>query len=78
MAQAQALRPPHKLGFLDTLRKDRWWVEPVAVFIGLSIFFGWLAVSAFLDELQVPADLPCAIGPSAPTEIEVVNEGPRL
>jgi hypothetical protein len=52
MAQAQALRPPHKLGFLETLRKDRWWVEPVAVFIGLSIFFGWLAVSAFLDKWQ--------------------------
>lgn len=52
MAQAQAVSPPHRLGFLDTLRKDRWWVEPVAVFVGLSIFFGWLAVSAFLDKWE--------------------------
>lgn len=50
MAQAQAARPPHRLGFLQTLRKDRWWLEPALVFLGLSVFFGWLTVSAFLDE----------------------------
>lgn len=49
MAQAEAVRPPHKLGFLETLRKDRWWVEPALVFLGLTLFFGWLTVSAFLD-----------------------------
>lgn len=53
MAQAQkVVSPPHRLGFLETLRKDRWWVEPVAVFLGVTLFFGWLAVSAFLDEWE--------------------------
>lgn len=50
MAQAQAVPPPHRLGFLATLRKDRWWVEPALVFLGLTLFFGWLTVSAFLDK----------------------------
>lgn len=50
MAQAQAVRPPHRLGFLATLRKDRWWVEPALVSLGLAVFFGWLTVSAFLDK----------------------------
>jgi hypothetical protein len=52
MAQAQAVRPPHRLGFLETLRKDRWWVEPVLVFLGLTVFFGWLGVSSFLDKWE--------------------------
>ena len=50
MAQAQTVSPPHKLGFLETLRKDRWWLEPAFVFVGLSTFFGYLGVSIFLDE----------------------------
>lgn len=50
MAQAQAVRPPHRLGFLETLRKDRWWVEPLLIFLGMTLFFGWLTVSAFLDK----------------------------
>ncbi|MEE8370425.1 MAG: succinate dehydrogenase [Dehalococcoidia bacterium] len=49
MANSQAVSPPHRLGFLATLRKDRWWLEPVLVLIALSIFFGYLGVSMFLD-----------------------------
>ncbi|MFQ6019177.1 MAG: succinate dehydrogenase [Dehalococcoidia bacterium] len=52
MAQAQAARPPYRLGFLATLRKDRWWVEPALVFLGLTIFFGYLAASGFLDDWE--------------------------
>ena len=48
--QAEALRAPHGLGFLATLRRDRWWIEPALVFLGLTVFFGYLAVSAFLDD----------------------------
>lgn len=49
MAKAQLVSPPHKLGFLATLREDRWWLEPALVFVGLSVFFGYLAASIFLD-----------------------------
>jgi hypothetical protein len=52
MAQAQGVSPPHRLGLLATLRKDRWWVEPAVVFVGLAGFFGYLIVSAFLDEWE--------------------------
>ena len=53
MAQAQqAISPPHRLDFLETLRKDRWWVEPALVFLGLTVFFSWLTVSAFLDKWE--------------------------
>lgn len=49
MAQAQVVPPPHRLGFLATLRRDRWWVEPVIIAIGLTVFLGYLTVAAFLD-----------------------------
>lgn len=49
MALGQAVSPPHRLGFLATLRQDRWWVEPALVAAGLAIFLGYLTVSAFLD-----------------------------
>ncbi len=49
MAQARTINPPHKLGFLATLRKDRWWFEPALVFLGISVFFGYLTIAAFLD-----------------------------
>ena len=50
MAQAtRSVSPPHKLGFLQTLRKDNWWFEPVLIAAGLSIFLGYLTISAFLD-----------------------------
>ena len=49
MAQEQATKDPHQLGSFATLRQDRWWLEPVLVFVGLSLFFGYLTVSAFLD-----------------------------
>ncbi len=50
MAQAQAVTAPHRLGFLATLRKDRWWMEPALVAAGLVVFFGYLTVSGFLDD----------------------------
>lgn len=46
---AQATAAPHPSGFLSTLRKDRWWVEPALVVVSLGIFFGWLTISIFLD-----------------------------
>jgi len=46
---AQAVSAPHRRGFLSTLRTDAWWFEPVLVFASLSIFFGWLTISIFLD-----------------------------
>jgi hypothetical protein len=49
MAQAQAARPPHKLGFLQTLRQDKWWLEPALIAVFLTAFLGYLGVSAFLD-----------------------------
>ena len=49
MAQAQVVPPPHRLGFLATLRRDRWWVEPAIIAIGLTVFLGYLTVTAFLD-----------------------------
>ncbi len=47
---AQATAAPHPGGFLSTLRKDRWWIEPVLVAGSISILFGWLGVSMFLDQ----------------------------
>jgi hypothetical protein len=50
MARAEtAISPPHRLGFLSTLRKDNWWLEPGLIAVGLSIFLGYLTVAAFLD-----------------------------
>lgn len=49
MAQAQAVSPPHRLGFLATLRQDTWWIEPTVVLLSLLVFFGYLAASIFLD-----------------------------
>lgn len=49
---AQAVAAPHKRGFLSTLRTDAWWFEPVLVFVSLSIFFGWLTISIFLDNWE--------------------------
>ena len=51
MAQAErTVTAPHRLGFLATLRHDRWWVEPALVAVGLTIFLGYLTISAFLDQ----------------------------
>jgi hypothetical protein len=46
---AQAAAAPHRRGFLSTLRTDAWWLEPGLVALSISIFFGWLTVSIFLD-----------------------------
>lgn len=48
---AQSVAAPHKRGFLSTLRTDAWWFEPVLVAISLTIFFGWLTISIFLDSV---------------------------
>lgn len=47
---AQAVASPHRRGFRSTLRTDSWWIEPVFVFVSLSVFFGWLTISIFLDQ----------------------------
>ena len=44
-----AISPPHRLGFLATLRRDAWWFEPGLIAVGLTIFLGYLTVAAFLD-----------------------------
>ena len=50
MARAEtAISRPHKLGFLATLRSDGWWVEPAVVAVGLSVFLGYLTITAFID-----------------------------
>ena len=50
MARADtAVNQPHRLGFLATLRNDTWWVEPAIIAVGLTIFLGYLTVSAFID-----------------------------
>ena len=50
MARAEtAVSPPHRLGFLATLRRDGWWVEPAIIAVGLTTFLGYLSVGAFLD-----------------------------
>lgn len=50
MAQLdRTVSPPHRLGFLRTLRTDAWWFEPALIAVGLSAFLGYLTVSAFLD-----------------------------
>jgi hypothetical protein len=49
MAQAQAAAAAHPRGPFSTLRKDNWWFEPALVFASMSVFFGWLTVSIFLD-----------------------------
>lgn len=48
---AQSVAAPHKRGFLSTLRTDAWWFEPVLVFMSLSLFFGWLTISIFMDSV---------------------------
>jgi hypothetical protein len=50
MARAQGISPPHRLGFLATLRRDAWWLEPALVGVALTVFLGYLTVSMFLDE----------------------------
>lgn len=49
---AQAVAAPHRRGFRSTLRTDAWWFEPALIFVSMSIFFGWLTISIFLDRWQ--------------------------
>ena len=46
---ATKVNPPHRLGFLATLRKDTWWIEPGLIAVFLTIFLGYLTISAFID-----------------------------
>src|SRR3546814_452891 len=46
---ATPVNQPHRLGFLATLRKDTWWLEPGLIAVSLTIFLGYLAITAFLD-----------------------------
>lgn len=56
MARAEnTVSPPHKLGFLATLRTDVWWLEPALTAVSLLVFFGWLGVSIFLDKWEFEA-----------------------
>ena len=48
MAQAVVREKPR--GFGQTQRRDRWWVEPAAIFIGLSAFIVYATWAAFQGE----------------------------
>ncbi|MBI4475141.1 MAG: succinate dehydrogenase [Acidobacteria bacterium] len=47
MAQAAAVKPQ---GFGQTQRRDRWWIEPLALFLGLSGFIVYATWAAFQGE----------------------------
>ena len=47
MAQATA---PRSHGFAQTQRRDRWWVEPLSIFLGLSAFIVYATWAAFQGE----------------------------
>src|SRR5713101_5832309 len=73
MARAEtAVNQPHRLGFLATLRKDGWWVEPAVIAVGLSVFLGYLSVSAFVDGWKYE------IGPYVSPIFEPKLHGPYL
>jgi hypothetical protein len=42
--------PLHRLGFGQTSRRDLWWVQPLAVFLGLSAFIVYSTWAAFQGE----------------------------
>jgi hypothetical protein len=81
MAQAQqAVSRPHRLGFLQTLRQDRWWIEPALIAIGLTVFLGYLTVSAFLDgwAFEIGPYLSPVYEPKLHGEFEVFWFSPAL
>jgi len=48
---AEAVKPlPRARGFGETMRPDRWWVKPLAVFLGFSIFIVYSTWAAFQGE----------------------------
>ncbi len=47
---ALAGTPLPRRGFGDTMRKDRWWLEPILVFLGLSAFIVYSTWAAFQGE----------------------------
>ena len=46
---ATRVNQPHRLGFLATLRRDNWWVEPGLIAVFLTVFLGYLSIAAMLD-----------------------------
>jgi hypothetical protein len=44
---AQVDVPLSRLGFGQTSRRDLWWVQPLAVFVGLSAFIVYSTWAAF-------------------------------
>ena len=48
MANAQASIP--QSGFGDTQRRDRWWLQPLLTFLGLSAFIGYSTFRAFYGQ----------------------------
>jgi len=67
---ATNVNPPHRLGFVATLRKDTWWVEPGLIAVFLTIFLGYLAIAAFLDNWEYE------IGPYLSPVFEPALTGP--
>ena len=47
--QRETVAVPHRRGFASTLRVDAWRLEPTLFLVGLTVLFGYLAVSAFLN-----------------------------
>jgi hypothetical protein len=45
MAYVQVVTSPRRFG--ETARRDRWWVQPLATFLGLSIFVAYSTWAAF-------------------------------
>ena len=42
--------PLSRSGFGQTQRADRWWIQPLAVFLGLSAFIVYATWAAFQGE----------------------------
>ena len=52
---AARVNQPHRLGFLATLRRDNWWLEPALIAGFLTVFLGYLTIGAFLDGWEYEA-----------------------
>ncbi|HVP04044.1 MAG TPA: succinate dehydrogenase [Dehalococcoidia bacterium] len=81
MAQAtRTVSPPHKLGFLKTLRTDAWWFEPGLIAVGLTFFLGYLTIAAFLDgwDYEIGSYLSPVFEPSLHGSYDVWYFSPAL
>ena len=52
---ATRVSQPHRLGFLATLRRDKWWLEPALIGGFLTVFLGYLTIAPFLDGWEYEA-----------------------